>query len=336
MTTLNPIDLVPPEAKHVITHPAAFALQVIRAFRANQGLLLAGAVAYYTLLSLVPLLILVVIALSHVVDQTVLFDTLRRALAWVVPGQSNAVVQELAAFLEHRTALGWVLLVTMLFFSSLAFSVLEGAISVIFLHRVKVMKRHFLVSLALPFGYIAFIALALFAGTFVLANLVAIGQESLPVFGYNVSLSGLSRVTLYVIGVAVEILLISSIYFFMPVGRISARHALIGGATAGLLWEIIRHALVWYFTTLSQVNVVYGSLTTAIVVLLSFEIAATLLLVGAQVIAEYERIGAGATSPEPVQLHTERVESKRAVTSKPQSGQTRRRRRKKPATAIRQ
>jgi uncharacterized BrkB/YihY/UPF0761 family membrane protein len=30
----------------------------LRAFRANQGLLLAGAVAYYTLLSIVPLLIL--------------------------------------------------------------------------------------------------------------------------------------------------------------------------------------------------------------------------------------------------------------------------------------
>jgi membrane protein len=49
--------------------------------------------------------------------------------------------------------------------------------------------------------------------------------------------------------------------------------------------------LVWYFATLSQVNVVYGSLTTAIVVLLSLEIAATLLLFGAQVISEYERAG---------------------------------------------
>ena len=48
--------------------------------------------------------------------------------------------------------------------------------------------------------------------------------------------------------------------------------------------------LVWYFSTLSQVNVVYGSLTTAIVVLLSLEIAATLLLLGAQVISEFERI----------------------------------------------
>ena len=45
-----------------------------------------------------------------------------------------------------------------------------------------------------------------------------------------------------------------------------------------------------YFSTLSQVNVVYGSLTTAIVVLLSLEIAATLVLFGAQVIAQYERL----------------------------------------------
>ena len=52
------IPLVSPEAKQIIKHPAAFALQVLRAFNANQGLLLAGAVAYYTLLSIVPLLIL--------------------------------------------------------------------------------------------------------------------------------------------------------------------------------------------------------------------------------------------------------------------------------------
>ncbi len=340
MNPIPPITIVAPEVKQIIRHPAAFALQVLRAFRANQGLLLAGAVAYYTLLSIVPLLILVVIGLSHVVDQAVLFETLKRALAWVVPGQANAVVQELAAFLEHRNVLGWVLLVTMLFFSSLAFSVLEAAISVIFLHRVKEHKRHFLVSLALPFGYIAFIALALFAGTFVLANLLAFGQEDLLVFGSRWSLSGLSRATLYAIGVSVEILLISSIYYFMPVGRISVRHALIGGATAGLLWEIIRHALVWYFTTLSQVNVVYGSLTTAVVVLLSFEIAATLLLVGAQVIAEYERIGLKAgtsveTSHQPVAMKTEAVENKLTTASETRRNHTGRRRKRKSAASSR-
>jgi membrane protein len=87
----------------------------------------------------------------------------------------------------------------------------------------------------------------------------------------------------------------------MPVGRLSWQHALIGGATAALLWEITRHVLVWYFGTLSQVNVVYGSLTTAIVVLFSLEIGASLLLLGAQVISEYERIGVPPHAADPRQ-----------------------------------
>ena len=335
MMDISPISLVTPEAKQIIRHPAAFALQVIRAFRANQGLLLAGAVAYYTLLSIVPMLILVVMGLSQVVEQTVLFDTLRRALEWVVPGQSAALVQELKAFLDHRAALGLMLLGTMLFFSSLAFSVLESAISVIFLHRIKVKKRHFLVSLAFPFAYIAFIALALFAATFVLANLLAFGQEKVLVLGFSWSLGGLSRATLYVIGVGVEILLISSIYYFMPVGRISALHALIGGTTAGLLWEVIRHGLVWYFTTLSQVNIVYGSLTTAIVVLLSFEIAATLLLVGAQVIAEYERIGVHSASSPTAQIHADEAVKKSPSASRAWVHSSRRQRKSKASLAAR-
>jgi membrane protein len=274
----------------ILKHPARFALQVIKAFRANQGLLLAGAVAYYALLSMVPLLILIVIALSHVLDQAELLATLGRALEWVAPGQSKAVVKELADFLQARVAIGWVLLGTMLVFSSLAFAVLESAMSVIFVHRLVVRKRRFLVSALIPFGYIFFLGLALLLGTLISASLEAIGRESIVILGHTWSLGGVSGFLLYVVGVVLEILLITSIYLVMPFGRRSILHALIGGATAGILWEAIRHGLVWYFRTISQVSVVYGSLPGAIVVLLSFEIAATLLLVGAQVIAEYERL----------------------------------------------
>ena len=294
--------IIDPRTVHVLKNPVAFALQVLKAFQANQGLLLAGAVAYYALLSISPLLILMVIALSQVIDQAVLLATLRQALEYVVPGESKAVVTELRRFLQHREVIGWVLLITMLFFSSLGFKVLESAISVIFLHRVAKRRRHFLVSLLLlPFGYIVFIGAALFVGTFVIADLVTIGGANLAILGHSWSLSGFSRLLIYVGGVTVEILLISAVYYFMPVGRLSAQHALIGGATAGLLWEFIRHGLRWYFGTLSQVSVVYGSLATGIIVLLSLEVAATLLLLGAQVIAEYERIetreAAGADIP---------------------------------------
>jgi YihY family inner membrane protein len=299
------VKLIDPRTTYVLRHPFAFALQVLKAFRANQGLLLAGAVAYYALLSIVPLLILMVIALSQVIGEQLLLSTLGRALEYVVPGRDRELVAELKAFLDHRQAVGWVLLVTLLFFSSLGFRVLENAISVIFLHRVMERRRHWAVTLLLPFGYVIFIGVAFFAGTYVIADLVAMGGERLVILGHSFSLGGPARFLIYVAGVIGEIVLISAIYYFMPAGRLLARHALIGGAAAGLLWEVIRLGLAWFFGTLSQVSVVYGSLATAIVVLISMEVAATVLLLGAQVIAVYERIEAGDAPQEPVPMRTD-------------------------------
>jgi YihY family inner membrane protein len=288
-------------AAFLALHPGTFVLRVLRSFRANQGLLLAGAVAYYTLLSLVPLLILILIALSRVIDQGELLATLGRYLEWLIPGQSRAVIGELARFLDHRDVIGWVLLATMLFFSSLAFTVLESAMSVIFLHRVEIRRRHFLVSAVIPYCYIVTLGVGLLLVTLVSGSLQAIGAESVDFLGRSWSLRGFSGVLLYLLGVLGEVFVLTSVYLVMPVARPSWSSALVGGVTATVLWEVTRHSLVWYFATLSQVGVVYGSLTTAIVVLLTLEIAATLLLLGAQVIAEYERIG--SDEPEvPAQL----------------------------------
>jgi membrane protein len=280
-------------ASVVLKHPGAFAIRVLRGFRANQGYLLAGAVAYNTLLSILPLLILILIVMANFVEETALLTTLGRYLELVVPGESDVIMGELAVFLQHRHVIGWVLAVTLLFFSSLAFTVLENAMSVIFYHRVKIRRRHFLISALIPFFCILFLGIGALIVTFVAGALQAMGQESIEFLGRTRSLVGVSGFLLYLLGVAGEIIVLTSIYMVMPVGRPSWRHALIGGVIAGLLWEVTRHLLVWYFSTLSQIRIVYGSLTTAIVVLLSLEIAALVLLLGAQVIAEYERTGRG-------------------------------------------
>jgi YihY family inner membrane protein len=289
-----------PRLALIARQPGAFVWRTLKSFRANQGFLLAGAVAYYALLSLVPLLILVGIALSHVIDQQELLEALGRYLEWLVPGQSKALVDELANFLAHRDVVGWLLLATMLFFSSLAFTVLENAMSVIFHHRVAIRRRRFMVSAVMPYLYILSLGLGLLVVTFVAGTLQAMGEESVRFLGIDWSLHGVSGVLLYLLGLAGEIAVLTSIYLVMPVGRLHLRQALVGGVSAALLWEVTRHALLWYLQTLSQVNVVYGSLTTAIVVLLSLELGATLLLFGAQVIAEYERLERLDEPPEPL------------------------------------
>jgi membrane protein len=282
--------IVSPEAIYVAQNPWEFFIRTLKAFRANQGLLLAGSVAYYALLSIIPMLMLIVVALSHVVDEMELLLTLNRYLEWIIPSQSKPILLELTNFLTNREVTGWVLLLTMLFFSSLAFTALENAMSVIFVHRVAIHRRHFLISAFLPYCYILSLGVGVLLVTLMAGALQVLGEERILILGRSWSLGGVSGVLLYLLGFVGEILLLTSIYMVMPVGRLSWRHALLGGVTAAVLWEITRHLLVWYLASLSQVSIVYGSLTTTIIVLLSLEIGAILLLYGAQVIAEYESI----------------------------------------------
>lgn len=276
-----------------LTDLPQFALEVLRSFRANQGLLLAGAVAYYTLLSLIPLLILTLIGLAQFIDESRLLQTLGEYLEFLIPGQAVGLVRQLQTVLEHRELVGGVLFVTMLFFSALAFAVLENAMAVIFRHRIVAKRRHFLVSAVLPYLFILCLGIGLLIATVVSGKLVLLASREVSVLGEVHSLERLSDYLLYLFGVVGEILVLTAIYLVMPVGTVSWRHALIGGVTAGLLWEITRHVLVWYYSALSQVTLVYGSFAAAVTILLSVEVAALFLLLGAQVIACYERVRRG-------------------------------------------
>ncbi|UCV28766.1 YihY/virulence factor BrkB family protein [Ferribacterium limneticum] len=283
-----------PPALQVLKHPLGFVFRVLRGFSTNQGLLLAGAIAYYALLSVVPLLILTVFLLSNLVSQAELLGVLGRYLEWLVPSQSQAVLGDVSRFLQNGIGIGALLLLTMLFFSSLAFSGLEKAMAIIFAHRGRQKKRHFLVSAVLPYCFVFVLGIALLVVTFASASLQAMEHESVHFLGTDWSLRGVSGLLFYLLGLAMETAVLTSLYLIIPVGRTSLSHALIGGFSAALLWEALRHVLVWYLTSLSRVSVVYGSLTTAVVALFCMELAATLLLLGAQVIAEYELLGDNA------------------------------------------
>jgi YihY family inner membrane protein len=172
---------------------------------------------------------------------------------------------------------------------------------------VAIRRRHFLVSALIPYLYILSLGLGLLLVTLVAGSLQAMGATQVEFLGRVWSLDGVSGLLLYLLGFAGEVFVLASVYMVMPVGSLSLKHALIGALTAALLWELSRHVLLWYFNTLSQISIVYGSLTTAIAVLLSLEVAATLLLLGAQVIAEYERIDRPAASRPPRPFGTPRL-----------------------------
>jgi YihY family inner membrane protein len=268
---------------------SGFALKVLRDFHDNQGLLLAGAVAYYTLLSIVPLFAIILVGLSHIIDQDQLIQTIARNLDLLIPGYADSLASQVRTFLARRHLVGVVGFVIMLFFSSMAFSVLESTMAVIFSHRKQSLQRPFFISAIIPYVYILLVGVGLLVVTLISGALDALERQQVILLGFELSLKGSSRILLYLMGMGGMVLMLTSFYLVMPVGRISFRHALSGAVTATVLWEIIRRILVWYYSRLSLVNVIYGSLATTVVALLSIEVAVIILLLGAQVIAEFDR-----------------------------------------------
>lgn len=257
-------------------------------FRRNQGLLLSGAVAYYMLLSIVPLLMLLLVGLSQVVSEAQLLATMRSELDLLVPTVSDDLILHVESFLRNREIIGWVGMLVLVFFSTMAFTVLENAMSVIFFRRVAIHRRRAVISALIPFVFITLIGAGLLLITLFSGALDALGQARIALLGWVLDGGMISPWLLYLLEVGGLVLLLTALYLIMPVGRIAWQHALVGAVVAAVLWELARRVLVWYFTTLSLVNLVYGSLATAVVVLLSFELAALILLLGAQVIAELE------------------------------------------------
>ena len=180
-------------AENMFSRPGRFFWRVIKDFRQNQGILLSGAVAYYMLLSIVPLLALLLVGLSQIYPTDALLETLNHELQLVIPAGGSALTDHFADFLQHKQLVGWVGIGVLVFFSTMAFTVLENAMSVIFHHRVAIKRRHFLVSAVIPFLFIVLIGAGLLLITFISGALQSLDETSVTLFGIEWNVQGGGR-----------------------------------------------------------------------------------------------------------------------------------------------
>ncbi len=267
-----------------------FSWRVLVAFLHNRGILLAGGVGYNVLLSTVPLFALLCVLLTHIVNEQRLLGIIAIQAQHLAPAHADVILDSVRTLVDSRNLVGFVGTLVLLFFSSFAFRMLEDSIALIFHQADEVnKKRRFWVSALLPYAFMLVLGAGLLALTVLVAMGDAFNQLVIILFDIELPSANVAMVSLNVLSFVGLCGLFSAIYKIMPVVRIAPHRALIGGFVAALLWEIVRLVLSYYFTNISYVNAVYGSLATLIVVLLSLEIGAVILLLGAQVIAELER-----------------------------------------------
>lgn len=267
-----------------------FATRVLRDFFGhNHGLLLTAAVAQNMMLSLIPLSAVLVVVFSHFFHRDRLLETITTEVAFLAPGFVPLLTDTLTGFLDSRHLVGWLGGISLLFFSSLAFRVMEDAIFIIFHRPMPSLKRKFWVSALMPYLFIVIVAAGLIGITAVNATIDAGGLGLFQFLGIEPLMERHVNHIIYLTGFFGLVLLFTLFYKIMPVARVPFTRALVGGLTAAILWELVRHLLVSYYTKVSIVNVLYGSLATIVIVLLTLEAIALILLLGAQVIADLQR-----------------------------------------------
>lgn len=267
-----------------------FASRILRDFfLRNHGLLLTAAVSHNMMLSLIPLSAVLMVVFSHFIDQALLLETITTEVSLLAPGFAPTLTEVLEGFLRSRQVIGWVGLFSLFAFSSLAFRVMEDAMAIIFQRPLIPLKRKFWVSALMPYFFVIIVAVGLIIITAVNAIIDAQSSKNLTILGIDLQLHQQLNRLIYLTGLMGLVLLFTLFYKIMPVVKVSFRRAIAGGLTATILWEIVRHLLVSYYTNISIVNVLYGSMATIIIVLLIMESVALILLLGAQVIADLQR-----------------------------------------------
>ena len=274
----------------LIPQLARFAWRVVCNFLKNRGILLAGGVGYNILLSIVPLFAVLSVLLAQVVDEEQLLGVLAIQARHMAPAHAEVLLEAVRSLLNSRDVIGILSFPILLLFSSFAFRMLEDALALIF-HAPESaqIKRSAWVSVMLPYAFMLVLGAGLMVLTLVVTLASSLNTLVMMLFDRQLPLAGLSDSVLNLTSFVGVFLLFSAIYKVLPVVRIALRRALVGGFVAALMWEGVRLLLVYYFANLSFVNAVYGSLAALVIVLISLEVGAIILLLGAQVIAELER-----------------------------------------------
>jgi membrane protein len=247
---------------------------VLRKYFADRGTHLAAMIAYFALLSFVPLLFLSLslLGLVHQADEGSFFV---RQLAKTFPNTSlNSILRAVRAIQSNAAALGLVGGAFLLWSSLSFFSVLESAFNIVYGRP----NRGFLHGKALATLMMGGSLIALFLSLIV----GSIGQEILKrYFGFAGS-AGSARVIAIAISTVGLFVFLASSYYVLTNADVTLREVLPGAVTAAVILEATFQALPVY-VDYSKHNPVLQTLSGPAILLVWLYVMANVIVLGAEV-----------------------------------------------------
>lgn len=247
----------------------------------------AAAISFYAILSFVPLFILTFIMVglffgSDPVVQQEMIEGIRR----FHPYFSGEFLKQLGEIEQKRSLLGWVGIITVIWFSSMIFGAIETAFNLIF--RSKEI-RNYLLSKLLGIAMIPMAWAVAMMSVFITYTATILTQQPLLAEGLLLFPFAESFFFRAVLPYIVTVVFFTIIYKIIPPVKVSIGNALTGAAIFAALLEVAKHFFAWYLSNYTRYNVIFGDLEAVVIILIWVFYVALILLFCAELISSYQR-----------------------------------------------
>ncbi|MDX1688359.1 MAG: YihY/virulence factor BrkB family protein [Candidatus Promineifilaceae bacterium] len=253
-------------------------------FLDDDGTLLAAAIAYYSMLSVVPLLLALASIASFFIDQQWAIEQATMLLDEYVPQGVGRIRDIVHQAIDQRESVGLISTITFFWSGSRVFSALTRALNSAF--NVED-SYSFLRRTALE------LSMAVSIGLFFIVALVASVVLNLLIGVLNVLPNGQDEVSFLLSeGLSLSLLLVAFflIYKVVPRHKVGQPAALVGALTATVLFTLGRPLFLRYVGQFANYNEIYGPLAIVIVLVFWAWISAVILLYGGEVAAQVEEM----------------------------------------------
>jgi membrane protein len=252
----------------------------LRDFSKDGGVTYAGSLAYFFIVSIVPLFLFVITVLSYVLGgQREFYDYLVDEVLALFPEITRGFTAELRKLITFR-AIGNLSLLIFAVVSFELYRQMQVAIQAIF----KVVdRRPILNSVAVSIVVICSFVFLMFAA-FSLSTMVPLLKaldEYFPVLEIGTRTAVLMR---FVLPLLIVLSTAVFMYMVLPRRRIRLRDAFWGGLFTTVMMEAAKHLFTFYVSSIRNIGAVYGSLSAFVAFLLWVYFSAAIFLVGGEIV----------------------------------------------------
>jgi len=249
----------------------------------NDPLRMAGATAFFTTFALPPILVIIIQSLKLILDPEEIRSQLFRSLETIIGHEAVDQLVDVLMALRKLANNWWVIIggfIFLLFIATTLFRVIKSSINQIW----KVRPVHKLGVIKTMNARLQSIAVILIAGLLFFIGLLAEGVQAFVgkyIFEVSPVLSFYFKSALnYITSIIIVTLWFTIVFRYLPDGRPQWKIALAGGFLTAVLFNVGKIVLHWLLTY-SNINTVYGTSASIVLLLLFVFYSALILYYGA-------------------------------------------------------